>query len=354
MSQPISTVHGNLYIAPQVDGEGVPATDGFKKFNKVSGKVAIGKEAGSATWLDGSRYANSFDYTSSIQVTGSFVVQGDASSIGALAAWALGEDTTTGVGPYTHTINAASTIPYLTVITTLGNTDDATVSQIHEHYDVQISSLAIEGTADNDVLECTVEVVGIHPGKVRSTEPTPDTLAEDPLLHYNAEDSFILAGINSGDEVKEVNQCSITISNDITPYFGDSVRPAALVPGRGEISVDFTVLATNETLPMLNNYYYGTENPSAGDEPTADVFKESFEVNYSRGAGVDERGVQITIPELVFSVEEYPEASADGGPVEIAATGMARITDGDTVEDIISVVATTNDADDYVSGPVGS
>jgi len=127
-----------------------------------------------------------------------------------------------------------------------------------------------------------------------------------------------------------------------------------LVPGRGEITVDFTVLATDETLPMLNNYYYGTETPGIGDEPTADVFTESFEVNYSRGTGVDERGVEIVIPELVFSVEEYPEASADGGPVEIAATGMARIASGETVEDIISIVATTDDEDDYATGPAGS
>lgn len=346
MSQPVSTVHGPLWIARQA-AEGTAATTGFKKFHRVSGKVSIGKEAGSAEWLDGSRYADSFDYISSIQVTGQFVVHGSADAIGSLAAWALGDDVITGSGPYAHEITAASTIPYLTIVTALG---EDPVNQIHEHYDVQISSLTIEGSADSDVLTAEVEVVGIHPGKVRSAEPTAASETEDPLLHYNAEDTFVLAGLNGGAEVKTVNQARLTISNGITPYFGDSVRPVALVPGRGEITVDFTVLADDETLPLLNNYYYNDPAPTAGDEPSAEVFTEGFAVNYSRGAGADARGVQIDIQKLVYTIEDYPEADAGGDPIEIACTGAARVPDGGEAADIITVTATTNDNESYTDG----
>jgi hypothetical protein len=346
MSQPVSTVHGPLWISRQ-DNQGSAATSGWKKFHRVSGKVSIGKEAGKADWLDGSRYADSYDYISSIQVTGQFTVHGSADAIGSLAAWALGDDAITGSGPYAHEITSASTIPYLTIITALG---EDPVNQIHEHYDCQITSLVIEGSADADVLTAQVEVVGIHPGKVRATEPTAASESEEPLLHYNAEDTFTLAGLNGGDEVKTVNQARLTVSNGITAYYGDSVRPVALVPGRGEITVDFTVLADEDSLELLNNYYYGTPAPANGDEPTASVFKEGFSVNYSRGAGADARGVQIDIPELVYSIEEYPEADAGGDPIEIACTGAARVPEGGDVADIITITATTTDDESYTDG----
>ena len=136
----------------------------------------------------------------------------------------------------------------------------------------------------------------------------------------------------------------------MTPYFGDSVRPVALVPGRGEITVDFTVLADDETLPLLNNYYYNNPAPTAGDEPSAEVFTEGFAVNYSRGAGADARGVQIDIQKLVYTIEDYPEADAGGDPIEIACTGAARVPDGGEAADIITVTATTNDNESYTDG----
>lgn len=347
MSQPVSTIHGPLYIARQ-DNEGTAATTGFKKFHKVSGKVHTAKEAGTAEWLDGSRYSDAFDYTSSIQVAGQFTVQGSADAIGSLAAWALGDDAIATSGSvYEHTITAASTIPYLTIVTALG---EDPVNQVLEHYDCQITQLVIEGSADNDVLTAQVEVVGIHPGKVRASEPSADSENDEPLLHYNAEDSFSIAGLNSGNEVKEVNQAQLTISNEVTPYFGDSVRPVALVAGRGSIELSFTVLATDDTLPLLNSYYYGTATPSNGDEPVADIFKESYAVTYSRGTGADLRSVAISIPELVYTVEEYPEATAGGDPVEIACTGSARIADGSGPEDIIEIVSTNADDTSYSDG----
>jgi len=345
--QPLSTIHGPLYIARQAS-EGTAASTGFKKFHRVSGKVYTAKEAGSAEWLDGSRYSDAYDYTSSIQVAGQFTVQGRADAIASLASWALGDDVIASSGSvYEHTITAAPTVPYLTIVTALGQDP---VNQVLEHYDVQITQLTIEGSADNDVLSAQVEVVGINPGKVRASEPTADTETEEPLLHYNAEDAFFIAGLNSGSEVKTVNQAQLTINNEITPYFGDSVRPVALVAGRGSIELSFTVLATDETLPLLNNFYYGTDSPANGDVPTADVFKEGYSVTYSRGAGADERSVAISIPELVYTVEEYPEASAGGDPVEIACTGSARVADGSGPEDIIQVVAKSADDTSYSDG----
>lgn len=346
MATPLSTVHGPLYIGRQ-DNQGTPATD-FKKYHRVSGKVYTKKDISAAEWLDGSRYADSFDYTSSIEVAGQFTVHGSADAIASLVAYALGDDVITGSSqPWTHTINPALTVPYLTVVTALG---EDPVNQVLEHYDVQITSLAIEGTADNDVLTAQVEVIGIHPGKVRASEPTAVSESEEPLLHYNAEDNFVLAGLNSGNEVKTVNQAKVTISNGIEAYYGDSVRPVALVAGRGEITVDFTLLCDDETLPLLNSFYYGTATPSAGDEPTADVFKEGYSVTYGRGSGSSERSVSFEIPELVYKIEEYPEASSDGKPVEIAATGNARVEEGSTAADIITVTAQTADDTSYSDG----
>ena len=344
MSQPVSTTHGPLYIGRQ-DSPGTPATT-FKRFRRVSGKVAIGKEAGAAEWLDGSRYADSYDYISSISVTGQFTVQGSADSLGALLAYALGDDQISGSGPYAHEITPAHTVPYLTMVTALGVDP---VNQVHEHYDVQISSVKVEGSADNDVLTAEIEVIGIHPGKVRASEPTAEE-TEEPLLHYDAEDTFVLAGINDGNEVKTVNQASITVSNGIEAYYGDSVRPVALVSGRGSISVDFTLLADDQSLPLLNNYYYGSPDPATGEEPAATVFKEGFSVNYSRGTGSEARGVQIEIPEVVFSIEDYPEADAGGGAIEIACSGQARVPEGGDYRDIITVIATTPDDESYTDG----
>ena len=347
MATPISTVHGPLYIARQ-STQGTAATTGFKKYHRVSGKVYTKKEISAAEWLDGSRYADSFDYTASLEVAGQFQVHGSADAIASLAAYALGDDDITGSAtPYTHTVTPALTVPYLTIVTALGEDPN---NQVLEHYDVQITSLSIEGTADNDVLIAEVEVIGINPGKVRAAEPTAASENEDPLLHYNAEDNFVLAGLDGGDEVKAVNQAKITINNGIEAYYGDSVRPVALVPGRGEITVDFTLLCDDETLPMLNSFYYGTETPSNGDEPVTDVFKEGFSVTYGVGSGSTERSVAFDIPELVYMIEEYPEASPDGNPIEIAATGMARIEAGSGPEDIISIVAKTADSTSYSDG----
>ena len=130
MATPVSTVYGPLYIALQA-AEGTAATTGFKKFHRASGTISTGKEAGKAEWLDGSRYSDAFDYVSSIEVTGQVTVHGSADAIGALAAWALGSDDVTGAGPYDHEIYPTPTIPFLTVVSTLGESPVNQLSLIH-------------------------------------------------------------------------------------------------------------------------------------------------------------------------------------------------------------------------------
>lgn len=344
MSNAINTTNSPLFLGLQT-ALGTPATTNFKKFHLISGNIKTDKQGEKAEWLDGSRYSNAFDYTASIQVTGQFTVQGSADAIGFLAACALGTDVSVGEAvPYTHTINPGNTIPFLTSVGQLGIDSN---SQIHEHSDIQIVSVKIDSSSDNDVVTAEVEVVGLTPGKTRAALPSATSETDDPFLHYNGEDNFVFAGLNSGGAVKDVSQSSITIQNGLTPYFGDSSTPTSLVAGRGEIMVDFTVLATDETLPLLNKYYYGTASPSTGAYPVTDVFKEEFGVKYTTGASTTLRSVEVIIPELVFKIDEYPEASADGNPIEIACTGEARVANGDSVSDIITIEAVTADPNSY-------
>jgi hypothetical protein len=348
MSQPINTVNGPLLIARQT-AEGTPATSGFKKFHMTTGKVATKKEMAKIDWIDSSRFADSFDYVDSLEVAGQFTVKGSADAIAALSAYVLGVDVITGGAvPYTHTINpdANASLPFLTIQTELGSGE----GQAREHSDCLVSSIKIESSSDNKVLLAEVTVVGIEPGKVKASLASATTETEDPFLHYDAEDTIVVAGINSGNETKDVSQVAITISNEIAPYYGDSVTPTTLVVQKGEIAVDFTVLASDESVSLLNEYYYGTASPATNSKPTTNVFKDTFSINYSKGTSTAARSLGISIPELVYVVEDYPETSADGSPIEIACTGTARIATGDTVVDIVTITADTADATSYSDG----
>lgn len=344
MSTPISTVNGPLLIAVQ-EQIGTPATTGYKSFKRVSGKVATQKTIEQADWLDNSRYSNAVDYVDSIQVAGQFEIQGDAGSLGFLLANTLGDDVITGSGPYQHVISPSHDVPYLSIVCELGYQN----GQIMRHSDCQIVQLEIEGSADNKVLTATVEIVGMTPGEKLAALPTPTTTHEDPLLHYNAEDSFVIAEIKDGDPVKVVNQAKYTFVNGVNPYFGDSVTPVALVTGRGSQNVDPTLLADTDTVPLLNYFYYNNPEPSPGDKPTADVYYGPFNSNYSRGEDETARGVQFDYPKVGYVIDEYPEAAASGDPIEIAAIGNVRIPDGGTIEDMVTITVTSADNKNYVT-----
>jgi hypothetical protein len=309
------------YWVNKQTARGTAATVGKKKLRKVGGGIDINRAMGREAFGDGKRFSTATDYTDTIQGGGDPVIQGQVGPAAYLAYLYGGTDTFSGAGPYTHAITPNNSGgPWVTMWKTVGSA----VGPIRQRYaDGKVTQLVIESSAANKTLHITPTLLFADPAEVIAADVAQAFDADEPFLWTEATGQFNFDGGGAG-VVGEVNQLNLTLSDNVTPWYGDNVLIDEIVPGRSDCVLNYTVLLTDVTLPTYNKIHYGTAAPVATTKPVKTVFYGSLLMKFTRGSAGTLRELRIQIPKLAYSTDVAIEGLPDGGPVEMPLVGMGR------------------------------
>lgn len=304
----------------------LPADVGVRKLRHVEGQFAIQREVASENFGDGLRFANGMDYTNTLMGGGDPAIQGQAPAGAWLVAQCFGTDAVTAGPPVKHTMttsNAGSR--WLTFWKTVG----VAVSNKEQYVDCKISQLVIAASSASKVLRLTPTVMSLNPGITYATDPVAADSGEDPFLWTQAEGTFNIDAKGPG-VITEISECTLTVNDGLNPWYGDSIRVNSLVPSRGTIGVAFTLLLTDVTLPIYNQIHYATDTPATGTQPVNTVHYGSIDFKMSFGAaGAAHRSWRTLIPKVRYATDVAVSGRVDGGPIEMAVGGEARLNGTD-------------------------
>lgn len=316
---PIESGIGNLWVVKQpAAGTIAPVgTAGGINPRFAGGGLKAAKALGSEPYVDGQRFASPSMYAETIAgEVGEVVIQGVCEDAGAFFAYVLGVDVVTGASdPYTHTITSAGTTG--AILTAWQRTGSAVGPVRQAFYDAKVASLEWEASREQLVSHLTASLMSLVAAEVYTTDPSFSPIAEDPLLWTEATGAVTIAGT----AYRTINGDSLKIDTKMSPYWGDDVRPAALVEGKGELSRSMSMILTDDTLAVFNQAIYGTATPAATTKPVAAVYYAGMVATYTRSAS---RSIAITTPNVAIDPADMMVAPLpEGGVVELVVGGMA-------------------------------
>ncbi len=305
---------GAIWVAKQT-AKGSPAATAIKKARTVSGNFGIDVDTGSEPYADGARFNSSSDYLNSVTGSGSAGIQGQSGVLAYLAYLMLGAETVTGVGPYTHVAVPAASSFWTTWWKTVGST----VVQRQRHNDCRITSLVLEGSTGQKVLRATPTIISLDPGEVVASDPVKPDDDTEPLLYTEAEASFTVNGV----VIRGHSAFTITITDELTPYYADSVNAQEVVSGRGRIDLSSTILVDAAGLAEYNRIVYGTTTPTTGAKPAKVVpALGTYEFTMTRGAT---ELFKVKFFGARFNAPEAPAIDPAGGAPEMTLAGGGRL-----------------------------
>ena len=327
---------------------GTPVAAADKLLRQADGGLGIARNFGNEQYGDGARFSNAVDFTDTVMGSGEPVVQMQPGAGAWLVAQSLGTDTLTGAGPtYTHTLTPANAGGrWLTVWKKVG----VAVGPVRQKFnDTRIGQLALSCSAGSKVMHGTASLLSVDPGEVFTTDPvrTDDDASnatDYPFLWTEATALWNIDGGGAG-AIADVNEWNLTINDNLDAWYGDDIRPATLVPGRGVVTLSLTLGVTDQVLPKFNLVHYGTASPTSGTKPVKTIYSGSLDVTFTRGSAGTLRSLRVEVPKVNYSPGDLTiEGQADGGAITIGLAGEARITGANPM---VRVTAVNTDSAAY-------
>ena len=325
MGAPIESGIGSLWMAKQ-SALGTKATTSAASMQKLrlsSGSLVPNKKIGMEDRVDGSRFKNEYHFVDAVAgEVGSFTVQAQTKTAGFIFAVTLGVDVVTGSSdPYTHTMSSAGSggAP----VTFYQESGASAVHNIESYSDAYINKLTLEVGQDQKVMHLTCDVQALTGAEQEASAPSTAEDTEDPLLWTEVTGAVSLDGV----ALAEVEKETLEIDSGLSPFYGDGVSPAAIIPGKGPIGRTISSILTSDTIDYYNQTMYGTASPSAGDTPTNDVYYLDIETVYTRSAS---RSITIQTPKVALKPDEMNlSPQIEGGKKELVLGGEC-LKDGST------------------------
>lgn len=333
-----------------------------KRFAWQSGDLGGERDDGSENWSSpGKRFRDGVDFINTITGGGEPVIPGHPGSVGQLAGWMLGADTPTQIGTttvYKHVLTPAASNPWLTFAKVVGENQKF----IRRYGDCKISSLQFETTKAAQLLKVTA---GITSGIPELFEPDTATPAATALP---SDRPFVWADMNGalqidtgphGSLVVRTNRLSfqVTMNESYNFAYGEAPQAQDVLPGDAEITFALSFLADADALDDLAELIYGTNAPSSGDNPTANIIYGELVATFTRrdpatglaygATSNNQRRLKIRIPAAKFTPTANVPVSPDGSPSEVAFAGVGRLETG--VTNIIEIEVDTPDTTSYVA-----
>lgn len=325
MGAPIESGIGGLWMAKQ-SALGTIATTSAASMQRLrlqAGSLVPNKTDASEEYVDGERYASPTMFVDKVAgEVGSPTIQAQNDTAALFFAVTLGSDTVTGSSdPYTHTITSAGDAG--TYVTFYQESGATAVHSLEAYWDAKVSKLMMEVGQDQKVMHLTPSVLALTGGQVVSAVPTTADDGTDPYVWTEVAGSVTI----DSTVIAEVEGETLEIDDGTTPFYGDSVSPAALIGGKGPITRTMKSIVTSDTIDFYNQAIYGTASPSAGDTPTNDIYYADIETVYTRSA---DRSITITTPKVAIKSDDMNlSPQAEAGKKELMLGGPC-LKDGST------------------------
>lgn len=226
-------------------------------------------------------------------------------SFPAYARAGLGVNTTSGAGPYVHTMTTAtSSLPYMSFFRMLG----ATVYERLE--DCLVNSISVRSEA-GQALVCTLNFLGLKPTRSATEWASTPTLENEAPWFYHQGTVTI-----AGSTVTNVRSFEITLENNVTQQQTDDITLYDVVPGTRNLTFSFDMIFDSSTaFDEYKKFHYGT---TSGTAQSTTLYTTDVTFSFTNGADI----VQFAIP--VAAYEEFPaEPDAGGDPVVSSVRGAA-------------------------------
>jgi hypothetical protein len=245
-------------------------------------------------------------------------------SSGLLLYGALGGISTTGAGPYTHTITPAASLPYLTTFAQLD-------TEYHKVADCKVNSLTI-AWSERSPVEVEYDLMGITATLYTSSwTATNDENGQVRFIPPGG--TFQVDAVSGTPATAKVVGGRITINNNLVPIpLSASVLPDDIFEAEAALEVELRLMPDNTT-----EWRKLLTGAGGGTTPTGSVVYGSFSEKFTIDASND----LTLVGTRVAFLADYPEADPAGGPAELTLTGRIKKPAGAALTaTLINAVAT--------------
>lgn len=228
-------------------------------------------------------------------------------SMGLLLYGALGAISTSGAGPYTHTITPGATLPYLTHFAQLD-------TEYFKLQDSKINTLTISWTERGPV-EVEYELLGtIATLYTASYTVTNDESQQNRFIPPGG--VFQVDGKDASPATASIVGGRISIQNNLVPIpLSASVVPDDIMEAEAMIEYELRLMPTDTVL-----WRELTTGASAGTAPTGFEVYGSASSKFTISASED---MTLAATKVAF-LGDYPEADPSGGPAEVTVVGRVK------------------------------
>jgi hypothetical protein len=205
--------------------------------------------------------------------------------------------------------------------------------------DCQPKSLTMASSHDEQPLTFDMAILALR-AKVLGATPSKTEASSDPYLHSELTGQVTIDGTTIG----EVHEAALTIDRGQSIYWGDSVTPAQIVPGRTVITHTVKSIAGGDTLAKRNLAIFGTATPATDTVPVKDVYYMAINRKYVRSAT---RSLEIQTPKVAVEPNDLKiSATKDGGIQEMTFGG--RCLKSGATPNLTAIVKSADSAAYYV------
>ena len=301
---PSSGREGYIGLAKQAaKGTGTAPT----KFIKWTGTTDMSPKQGITVYREGGDSLNpGIGLKENHKPDGQFALLARPDLAGFLFAMALGADTVTGAGPYTHALTPAATLPWVTIERQVGGVQERII-------DCRIKSITVEGESSKPV-KLTVEYLGINEDlSVAAAVVTYDT--DMPFVYFQAVYTW------DGGGSANVEKFKVALTNSFDEdFFSTAVTRQDIALLSRDVELEATI-SMEDSMGFYKKVYAGT-----GTAPGTSPATGSFVVDLAYGVAAAARELKLDIPNVVYT-EAPIELNADDGRLryEIKTKGSKAV-----------------------------
>lgn len=283
-------------------GRAAPNTAYARRSPFSGGSISPVKNVETLSETDANR-DQGLSYVSSTGVEGSPELYVRDDTIDSLLEAALGASSSTGAGPYTHTITAANSIPYLTLLRGVGGV-------LYEQFnDCLVNELTVSADAGSP-LTASAAVIGRQAIRLPTEPGTLPDLASSTVYNFN--DAAVTL---AGSATALVSSFELTIGNGVNAQQTDDVVPYDVVAGLREVTLGFSMVFDN--LDEYNRFHYSA---TAGTTQTSALPTVPAVFTFSKGANNE---VSFELQGIAY--EEFPvEPDPGGDPIVVDVRARAQ------------------------------
>lgn len=310
----LNSSSAKLLIAKQSGLDSIPSS-GISRLNWIDGNVSTQQVVLDQEVFDGETYSSPRQVVGRFEGGGSIKVLPDNDAMNVLLEGLL--DKTPSANSVDFTTASPGDGPFFTIWTEVGSGSNIVRRRF---VNCKISEVKLTGQASSQFIELEFTVVCIDPQANVSSLPVSYSEPGTSYTFADGEGAYYVTSVNGESATAGINQFELTVMREQEPWQGDSVGYYTVVPKRGMVEIAATLLADDQSLPVLNSLWYGDATPAEGAQPTSELFYDSFSLTLTRG----DDSVTVELPKVAYRTESAVSPDLQGDAIELPIQGRAH------------------------------